>query len=279
MIHEYILALREAALPWHKKLTVEACGLMDKFRYLSYAVEVVFAPGSMVQLSEWVERFGWQRLLLCTNHSMQVKGHVDSIKDSLGEHLATTFDRVQPHFQDTQVDEVFGLALEYEVEAIIGMGGGSPIGMAKAISHALAAASPKDKLLIPVIAIPTTYAGSEMTAVYGITHSREIPPRKVTMNDPKIAPRLVIYDPQLTLDLPSEMTASTGINALAHCIEALYSRTRNPLSTVAAIDGVRHIKNALLICYQRANNLEARTEMLLGAHLAGLSLASVLMQM
>src|SRR5215213_7632538 len=133
MIHEYILAQREAALPWHKKLTVEACGLMYKFRYLSYAQEVVFAPGSMVQLSESVERFGWKKLLLCTNRSMQVKGHVDTIKFSLRECLVATFDRVQPHVQDTQVDEVLGLALEYEVDAIIGMRGGSPIGMAKAI--------------------------------------------------------------------------------------------------------------------------------------------------
>ena len=80
-----------------------------------------------------------------------------------------------------------------------------------------------------------------MTPVYGITHTLETPPRKVTVSDPKIAPKLVIYDPHLTLDLPPELTASTGINALAHCIEALYSTTRNPLSTAAAISGVRHI--------------------------------------
>src|SRR6266508_615766 len=116
-----------------------------------------------------------------------------------------------------------------------------------------------------------------MTAVYGITHSRENPPRKVTVNDPKISPKLVIYDPELTLDLPPEMTASTGINALAHCIEALYSVTRHPLSTAVAIRGVRHINNALLRCYQDGHNLEARTEMLIGSHLAGLSLASVTM--
>ena len=88
-----------------------------------------------------------------------------------------------------------------------------------------------------MIAIPTTYAGSEMTAVFGITHTDENPPRKVTVSDPKIAPKLVIYDPELTLDLPPEMTASTGINALAHCIEALYSVTRHPLSTAAALSG------------------------------------------
>jgi maleylacetate reductase len=166
------------------------------------------------------------------------------------------------------------------------MGGGSPIGMAKAIAHTLEelragrpvrVASPTDQPLIPVIAIPTTYAGSEMTAVYGITQTLETPPRKVTVSDPKITPKLVLYDPHLTLDLPPEMTASTGINALAHCIEALYSRTCNPLSTAVAISGVQHISRALLRCYAQGKNMEARTEMLLGSHLAGLSLASVSM--
>jgi alcohol dehydrogenase class IV len=116
-----------------------------------------------------------------------------------------------------------------------------------------------------------------MTPVYGVTHTDEQPPRKVTVSDPRVAPGLVIYDPEITLDLPPELTASTGMNALAHCLEALYSKTRNPLSTAAAVDGVRHIHNALLRCFQDGRDLAARTEMLLGAHLAGLSLASVSM--
>ena len=249
---------------------------MSGFRYLSYAQEVIFAPGSLAQLSQPVGRFGWQKLLLCANHSMQVRGHVDAIKSSLGEHLLATFDHVQPHVQDIQVDQVLGLAVEHEIDAIIGLGGGSPIGMAKATSYALATTF-TTRPAVPIIAIPTTYAGSEMTAVYGITHSRENPPRKVTVSDPKIAPRLVLYDPELTLDLPPEMTASTGINALAHCIEALYSIKRNPLSTAAATNGVHHIFNSLLRCYTHPRDLEARTEMLTGAHLAGLSLSSVSM--
>ena len=250
---------------------------MDKFRYVSFAQEVVFAAGSLAQLSASVEHFGWQRLLLCANHSMQARGYVHWLRSSLGERLVAIFDHIQPHVQDLQVDQVLGLALQHEIDAIIGMGGGSPIGMAKAVSYAFAATFPKDKPFIPVIAIPTTYAGSEMTAVYGITHSRETPPRKVIVSDPKIAAKLVIYDPELTLDLPAEMTASTGINALAHCIEALYSRTRNPISTAAATNGVHHISHALLRCYQNGKDLEARTEMFMGAHLAGLSLASVSM--
>lgn len=249
---------------------------MDKFRYVSFAQEVVFAAGSLAQLSGMMERFGWNKILICTSHSMQVNGHLDSVQSVLGTRLVAAFDSVQPHVQDVQVDHVLDLAIAHEVEAVLGMGGGSPIGMAKAVGYALSNAIPM-RSLIPVIAIPTTYAGSEMTAVYGITHSRENPPRKVTVNDPKIAPRLVVYDPELTLDLPPALTASTGINALAHCIEALYSTKRNPISTAAATSGVRHIFNALLRCYTHPNDVEARTEMLQGAHLAGLSLASVSM--
>ncbi len=259
---------------------------LDKFRYVSYAQEVIFGAGSLAQLGEAVERFGWQGILLCMNHSMRSSGHIASLEQILGDRLVLVFDKVQPHVQDTQVEEVLELADKKKMSAIIGMGGGSPIGMAKAVAAALEekrtgrsarAASPTDQPLIPVIAIPTTYAGSEMTATYGITHSHETPPRKVTVSDPKIAPKLVLYDPILTLDLPPEMTASTGINALAHCIEALYSITRYPLSTAAAVSGVQHINNALFRSYSHGDDLEARTEMLQGAHLAGLSLANVSM--
>ena len=259
---------------------------MDAFSYVSFAQEIIFAAGAVLRLGEATDRFGWQRLILCTNHSMQASGFVDSLKTALGDKLVGLFDQVHPHVQDIQVEEVLALALEQKADAVIGMGGGSPIGMAKAVASALEekrsghparAAFPTEQPLVPVIAIPTTYAGSEMTAVYGITHSRENPPRKITMSDPKIAPKLILYDPELTLNLPPEMTASTGINALAHCIEALYSIKRNPISTAAAIQGVQHIYHALYSCYENGNNLEARTEMLIGAHLAGLSLATVTM--
>jgi maleylacetate reductase len=259
---------------------------MERFRYVSYAQEVIFGSGSLARLGEAVERFGWGRLILCTNHSMRAAGYVDAVNATLGDRLVAVFDHVQPHVQDIQVEEALALAAGHNADAIIGFGGGSPIGMAKAVASALEekqtghparAAFPTDQPLVPVIAIPTTYAGSEMTAMYGVTHTRENPPRKVTVSDPKIAPKLVIYDPRLTLNLPPEMTASTGINALAHCIEALYSITRHPMSTAVATDGIRHINNSLLRCYTQGDDLDARTEMLQGAHLAGLSLANVSM--
>ena len=241
---------------------------MIGFSYVSYAQEVIFAPGAVSRLSESLQRSGWQRLMLCTSHSMRAGGRVSQVESNLGEKLVAIFDRVKPHVQNVQVRDALALAQEKEADAILGLGGGSPVGMAKAVGY---------QLHLPIIAIPTTYAGSEMTPVYGITHIDENPPRKVTVSDPKIAPSLVLYDPELTLDLPPELTASTGINALAHCIEALYSKTRNPLSTAAAIDGTCHIGHALLECYRDGKNVEVRAEMLLGSHLAGLSLASVSM--
>jgi alcohol dehydrogenase class IV len=158
--------------------------------------------------------------------------------------------------------------------------------MAKAISLALEeqrtgrpakAATPAEQPLVATIAIPTTYAGSEMTPIYGVTHHLDGSTRKITVRDVKVTPKLTVYDPLLTLSLPPAVTAGTGINALAHCVEALYSTTRNPLSSAAAFNGVRYITKALLRCYSQGDDLEARTEMLLGAHLGGTSLATVAM--
>jgi alcohol dehydrogenase len=117
-----------------------------------------------------------------------------------------------------------------------------------------------------------------MTAVVGITQPDGAGgSRKVTHTDPGIAPRLVIYDPALTLDMPREVTAGTGVNALAHCIEAVYATRRNPLATAAALAGAGHIGHALPKCLAQGDNLAARAEMLLGAHLAGAALATVSM--
>jgi len=258
---------------------------MNEFRYTSYAQEIIFAADSVARLVDAVERFHWRRLMLCSTGSLRRGGHIAMLEKALGSRLVAVYEHVQPHVPDFQVAEALELASEMEIDALIGMGGGSPIGMAKAVSMALEekrtgparAAFPIDQPLVPVIAIPTTYAGSEMTPTYGITYHNDGTARKVTVTDAKITPKLVIYDPLLTLNLSSAMTASTGINALAHCVEALYSITRNPLSTSAALSGMRSIYTALPVCYADGNDLEARTEMLVGAFLAGSALSHVTM--
>lgn len=259
---------------------------MRDFHYISFAQEVIFGSAALARMSEALKHAGWQRLVLFANHSMRSNGHAAALESVLGDRLAGALEEVHPHVQDVQLDDATALAEAAEADAVIGLGGGSPIGMAKAVSYAIEdrrmgkpreIVSPTVQPLIPIIAIPTTYAGSEMTATFGVTHSREVPPRKVTTYDPKIAPKMVVYDPQLTLDLPPELTASSGINALAHCFEALYSITRHPLSTAAALEGVSKITHSLYQCFSDGSNLQARTEMLIGAHLAGLSLSSVAM--
>ena len=116
-----------------------------------------------------------------------------------------------------------------------------------------------------------------MTPVFGVTEREDGGTRKVTRTDANVTPRLVVYDPLLTLDLPPHMTAGTGINAVAHCVEALYSTARNPLASAAASGGLRAISHALLRCYAHGDDVAAREEMLSGAFLAGTALAHVAM--
>lgn len=259
---------------------------MEAFRYTSYAQQVIFGPGSLGELGKAVESFGLERMLLCTSGSARRSGLISQLQTIIGPRVVAIYDQVQPHVQDLQVAEALALAEQSQIDAIIGLGGGSPIGMAKAVSLAMEeirtgqparSRFPTDQPLVPVIAIPTTYAGSENTPVYGITQHPDHTPRKVTVSDSKIVPKIVLYDPLLTIDLPPELTASSGINALAHCVEAVYSLTRHPLSTAAAFSGTQHIARALPRCVGTGNDVEARTEMLLGAHLAGVALASVTM--
>lgn len=259
---------------------------MNKFHLVTYAREIIFGSDSIDQVPEGIKRFRWQRLMLCTSPSIGRSGFFDALKTALGEKLVVTYDQVQAHVPDFQVIEALASAVEYKVDGIIGIGGGSPIGMAKAVSMTMEehhtdqqtrAASPTDQPLFPVIAIPTTYAGSEMTPVYGITYSGQGKSGKITFRNPKITPKLVIYDPELTLGLPPDVTASSGINALAHCIEALYSTTRNPQATAMAQQAMLHIINALPRCTANGSDLEARSEMLLGAHLSALALSTTKM--
>ena len=247
------------------------------FSYTSYPQRIVFAAGALGQLGAETDRFGWRRVLLCTTGSQRRAGRVEAAAAALGTRLAAVYDAIQPHVPAVQVDATLALATEHGIDAVIALGGGSAIGTAKAVAAALSDRAP-DLPPVAVAAIPTTYAGSEMTPVYGVTRTGEDgAARKMTTTDPRIAPRLILYDPLLTLDLPRELTAGTGINALAHCLEALYSLTRNPLSSAAARAGIRAIVHALPHCVANGGDAAARAEMLEGAYLAGTALASVSM--
>jgi alcohol dehydrogenase class IV len=252
---------------------------MNTFSLTFPAQTILFAPGASAQIGDDVAQAGWRRIMLCTTPHFRARGHLAPIEAALGDRLALTFEDVQPHVPTLQVADASALADRYGIDAVIGLGGGSAIGTAKAVSVALQSAGEGDQTeaRVPVIAIPTTYAGSEMTPVFGVTQQEDGGTRKVTRSDRRVVPRLVVYDPLLTLDLPPRMTAGTGINAVAHCVEALYSTTCNPLSSAAAMAGLRAIAHALLRCYTDGDDVAARAEMLSGAFLAGTALAHVAM--
>jgi len=147
-------------------------------------------------------------------------------------------------------------------DCCVAIGGGSTTGLAKAI--ALTAK-------LPILAIPTTYAGSEMTPIWGITEGGV----KKTGRDVLVLPKTVIYDPALTTSLPVGLSVTSGINAIAHCVEALYSKDANPIISLMAEAGIRALADGLPKVAKQAGNVDARSRALYGAWLGGVSLGAV----
>ena len=146
-------------------------------------------------------------------------------------------------------------------DSVVVVGGGSAIGTAKAVA--------KDTHL-PILAVPTTYAGSEMTPIWGITADR----LKTTGHDPHVLPRVVIYDPELTVSLPPELTAASGMNALAHLAEGLYAPQVSPLAVLTAQEGIRALASGLPKAVEDPADIDARAEVTYGAWLAGWTLGT-----
>jgi maleylacetate reductase len=147
-------------------------------------------------------------------------------------------------------------------DGTVALGGGSAIGLAKAVALELG---------LPILAVPTTYSGSEMTPIWGLTEGGI----KKTGRDPRVLPRTVIYDPALILNLPPATTAVSGMNAMAHCVEALYAADGNPIASAMAEEGLRRLARNLPAAVRRPADLDARAETLCGAWLAGACLGSV----
>ena len=153
------------------------------------------------------------------------------------------------------------MAREAHADCCVPVGGGSTIGFAKAIALATG---------LPIVAVPTTYSGSEMTTIWGISEGGA----KKTGRDPKVLPKTVIYDPELTLDLPPAVSAASGMNAIAHCVEALYAHDGNPIVSLMAEEGIRALASALPNIVASPKNPQGRIDALYGAWLAGTTIST-----
>lgn len=233
---------------------------MHSFVYESLPVRVVFGSGTADGVAEEVERLGCRRAVLVTTPGRAAMA--DRVAASLGDRLAGRLACARMH---TPV-EVTGRAL-VEVAAsgadcTVAVGGGSAIGLSKAIALETG---------LPQIVLPTTYAGSEMTPIVGQTRDGV----KTTQKAASVQPRVVIYDVDLTVGLPVPLSVVSGLNAVAHGVEALYARDANPLVSIAAEDGVRALAAGLPEIARRPSDREARAGALYGAWLCGLCLGSV----
>jgi alcohol dehydrogenase class IV len=259
---------------------------LASFRYSGHAQEILAGTGSAGQLQQLLEPYGWKRYLFLTSGSHVRNGNAGVVESALGSEIAASSTSIQPHVQQEQVDEILEIARLNEIDAIVALGGGSVIGMGKAISdrmHELRTgnlareAHPLEAAEVPTVMLPTTYAGSEMTSVYGVTGPVDGVRRKITVSGRNIVPRVVVYDAELTMEMPAQLTGTSAMNALAHCFEAIYSPKRDPLSTAAALRGIRAIGLALPDAIADGRDLDARERLLDGAFLAGSALAQVQM--
>jgi maleylacetate reductase len=151
---------------------------------------------------------------------------------------------------------------EAGADCLVALGGGSTTGLGKALAY---------RTDLPQIVVPTTYAGSEVTPILGQTEKGA----KTTLRDPRVLPEVVIYDPELTLGLPVGMSVTSALNAVAHAVEGLYARDRNPISTLMAIEGMRAIRRGLPAIVADPADGAARAAALYGSWLCGTVLGTV----
>jgi alcohol dehydrogenase class IV len=228
------------------------------FTYTALPGRVLFGVGALSRLPEEVDRLGAKRLLIVVDGAK--KALAEEIGQQLGDRFAGTFSHLTAHVPIETALTVRQIAREASATCVVTVGGGSTTGLGKAI------ALESD---ISIIAIPTTYAGSEMTPVYGITSEGQ---KRVGRNA-RVLPKVVIYDPALTTSLPASVTGPSGMNAIAHCVEALYSKEANPITSLMAEEGIRALVQGLPKAVRNPEDLEGRTQALYGAYLAGAALA------
>jgi alcohol dehydrogenase class IV len=234
-------------------------GSMRPFVYDALPGRVLFGPGEFSKAAIELDRLGARRIVLIADRSGA--SWADRLAGTLGARIVARIDDVIPHVPIEAAKAARGLASDTRADAIVTLGGGSSTGLGKAIAMVIP---------IPILAIPTTYAGSEMTPIWGLTQQG----RKDTGRDPNVQPKTVVYDPLLTLSLPPGVAGPSGMNALAHCIEATYGDGANPVITLLALEGIRILSTSLPAVVAAPENLDARTDALAGAYLAGASFAA-----
>ncbi|MFC5496050.1 maleylacetate reductase [Caenimonas terrae] len=233
---------------------------MNSFVYIGRPARVIFGAGSLAQLGAEIEALGARKALILS--TPEQRASAERVADLLGARAAGVFDRAVMHVPIETAREARELAARLGADCAVAIGGGSTVGLGKAIALDSG---------LPIVAIPTTYAGSEMTTIFGITEGG----MKKTGRDERVLPRTVIYDPELTLTLPVKMSVTSGMNAIAHAAEGFYSVNVNPIVALMAQEGIAALGRALPAIRRSPQDAQGRSDALYGAWLCGTVLASV----
>jgi alcohol dehydrogenase class IV len=234
------------------------------FTYRSLPSRVVFGAGSLARLADEIEALGARRALVLSTPDQADQAR--RVADMLGASAVGIYPRAVMHVPIETARDARAEATRLGADCAVAIGGGSTTGLGKAI--ALLGEAGDD---LPIVAIPTTYAGSEMTPIYGLTENGV----KRTGRDARVLPRTVIYDPELTTSLPWQMSVTSGINAIAHAAEGLYAQDANPVTSLMAEEGIRARGQGLARLDGRLGDMDARSDCLYGAWLCGSVLGAV----
>jgi maleylacetate reductase len=232
---------------------------VEPFEYDVVPGRVVFGSGRRRTLPDEIDAIGSRRIVVVA--SRRDATLVGELADGLGGRVVGHFDDVAQHVPAAKAAAAVAMVQGLGADTVVTVGGGSAIGFGKVIAL---------ETDVRQIAIPTTYAGSEMTTIWGRTEAGH----KRTGKEQRVKPAVVIYDPELTLTLPPDVAGPSGMNALAHCVEALYGPGANPVISAIALEGMRALYDALPRVCERPDDLDARADALYGAYLAGVALAT-----
>jgi len=230
------------------------------FTYPIHPGRILFGTGTLGSVVGEITRLGASRALVLSTPFQRADAL--SLAERLGPLAAGVFSDAAMHTPVDVTERAMTAFAGVRADCIVALGGGSTIGLGKAIAYRNDA---------PQVVIPTTYAGSEVTPILGQTENG----LKTTVRDAKVLPEVVIYDPDLTLGLPVATSVASGLNAMAHAVEAVYARDRNPVSSMLAVEGVRALRDALPAIVAGPRNAEARGEALYGSWLCGTVLGTV----
>lgn len=229
-----------------------------KFSHTTLGQRVLFGAGqAAVNLQAEITRFEEPRVMVITGeHGLELAREVAGLIDVEVWHC-----EVVMHVPIGTAVTARAIAAKHEIDVLVSVGGGSTTGLAKAIALTTG---------LPIIAVPTTYAGSEATNVWGLTEAS----RKTTGADDAVLPVAVIYDSELMLSLPVEMSVASGLNGMAHCIDSLWAPHADPINAALAAEGIRALSAGLPKILIDPTDIEGRDEALYGAYLAAVSFAS-----